>query len=117
MILNNFRRKNDLRKVILILNNKNPDTDEANAYVLVSNIDLPNIFIVSIELEGFSPAISIKEDVMNKVQNYSRTIFNSEIYVECNNQKVNYTLKASILYKTNNHFIAYEKLKKMKILY
>ena len=48
---------------------------EANAYVLLSNIDFPNIFIVSIELEGFNPATSIRENVMIKVQNYSKTNF------------------------------------------
>ena len=74
---------------------------------MVSNSGLNNKFIVSIELEGFIPAISIREDVMRKAQNYSKTNINSEIYLECNNQKVKYTLKAFIVYKSNNHFIAY----------
>ena len=83
-----LERNNDLRKVILILNNKNPDTDEANSYVLVSNIELRNIFIVSIELEEFNHWISIREDVMNKAQNYSGTIFKSEIYLESITKKL-----------------------------
>ena len=83
---------------------------EANAYVLVSN----NIFIVSIDLEGFNHVISIREDVMLKAQNYSKTIINLEIYLECNNQKVNYTLKAFIVNKSKNHFIVYA-IKERKI--
>lgn len=51
---------------------------EANAYILVNNIDLPKIFIVSIELEGSNPSISIREDSMLKTQNYSKAIFNME---------------------------------------
>ena len=115
VITNYFlKRNNDLRKVILLLINKNPDTDEVNAYVLVSSIDLHNTFIASIELEWFNPGKSIIEDVMDKAQNYSRTIFNSDIYLECNSKKVNYTLKASIVYKVNNHFIVYA-IKERKI--
>ena len=42
---------------------------EANTFVLISNIKIPNIFIVSLELGGFNPEISISDYDMNKAQN------------------------------------------------
>ena len=54
-----------------------------------------------------NPEIPIRENVMNKALNYSKTLFNSFIYLECNNKKVNYNLKAFVVYKPNNHHISY----------
>ena len=52
---------------------------DSNAFVLISNIVLPNILVVAVEFKDFNPNIELSDKIINKDISYSKFIFEKKI--------------------------------------
>lgn len=69
---------------------------DSKAFVLISNIVLPNILVVALEFKDFNPNIELSDKIMNKGISYSKLIFEKKISLNENNINILYKLKAFV---------------------
>ena len=80
---------------------------DSNAFVLISNISLPNFLVVALEFNDFSPNVPLTIYTMENGIKVSKKIFKRNINLNVNNLNFQYQLKSFIVFKYPNHFVAY----------
>ena len=70
---------------------------DSNAYVIMSDISLPNFLVVAIEFKDISLDIPLTLNILNEAKNSVKKFYNYNISLNANNIEIAYELKAFIL--------------------